>query len=170
MFIYYNFQNKNLINNLKLKKMSNVKNANAKKTTTKNQVAKKDEIVKINLSKFSKALESKIIERKSTERITLYKYPNTFTKEQINAKQGKQFRSKLRTKLNNFTNNIFLFAKQNRVSELKTEIKNFDSFYKENYLLNDYSLNSLTNINEDKEKFTNIKLMLEIINEVKSAK
>lgn len=151
--------------------MSQVKNANAnvKKIAPQKKI-QKDEIVKINLSKFSKALENKIIERKSTERITLYKYPSEFTKEQINAKQGKQFRSKLRTKLNNFTNNIFLFAKQNRVDELKTEIKNFDSFYKENYLLNDYSLSSLTNINEDKEKFANIKLMLDIINEVKNAK
>lgn len=157
--------------------MSNQKNVIAKKTnivtTSKNEdvKVKNNEIVKINLSKFTKQLESKILEKKSNERTTLYKYPIEFTKADVNNKKiGGKFRANKRNRLSTFVNNILLFTKHNRLEDLLAEIKLFDTFYKEFYLVNDYSLTSLTNVNEEKEKFADLKLALTIIQDVKNSK
>ncbi len=60
-----------------------------------------------------------------------------------NAKEQKQFRSKQRRKMQAFVNEIILASKQNKKAELSKSVKAFISFYKKDYLLNDFSLASI---------------------------
>jgi predicted translin family RNA/ssDNA-binding protein len=120
-------------------------------------------VTKINLSQFAdklKNVELKVKEKKAL----LYKYPENFNANDINSDKGKKFRSSLRTKLKRFTNNIFVFAKINEVEKLKKEIKDFESFYKENFVVNDLTVRSITN---SKDTEASVTLMLQIIKEVK---
>lgn len=146
--------------NTKTKKV----NASNKVNASTKENAKK-EVTKINLSQFAdklKNVELKVKAKKST----IYKYPDTFSENDINSEKGKKFRNSLRTKLKRFSNNIFVFAKINEVEKLNNEVKEFDIFYKENYQINDYSATSISQSkNEVKEQ--DIVLMLQIIKEVK---
>lgn len=49
------------------------------------------------------------------------------------------------------------------INELKNEINLFNEFYKETYLLNDYSLNSICQNNSDNETKIKTKLFLQIV-------
>lgn len=129
--------------------MQNLKNQN------------QNQIQKINLSKFSDALQG-IEMKEKKERLSLYIYPDGFSKDKINGLEGKSFRGKMRGKRDKLINNILFFAKGNKIEDMKKEIELFNNFYKENYCINDYSLQSLSN-KEDK----NISLALSIIKEIK---
>lgn len=146
--------------------MSSTKNANLKNATNKVKEVQKESTPKMNLAQFKSLLDVKQLDSTKGERSTIYKYPDTFTKEDINDKKGKHFRSSLRTKLKNFSNNIFIFAKSEQIENLKSEVEKFNSFYKENYILQSYKIESITNVNQDKSKFQDIVLMLNIVNEV----
>lgn len=76
---------------------------------------------------------------------------------------GKSQRSKLRRKRNLFISNVIeAFTKKDNAT-LKKEIEAFNKFYKENYLLNDYSFNSLSRTNADADTKVNINLFLQIL-------
>ncbi len=75
----------------------------------------------------------------------------------------KKIRQTLRKKRNKFFDNIIFFASNDLKTELKKEIKSFDTFYKETYLLNDYSLNSICQNNSDDDTKLKCKLVIEII-------
>lgn len=146
------------------KKALNASNINASKMEDK-----KEEIVKINLSKFASQLENKGISHARNERETIYIYPASIPKDRINEKEGKQFRGKMRSQLKRFSNNIFFFAKGEKIEEIKKEIANFEIFYKEFYRINDYSLKSLSSSN-DEGKNRDIELLLSILSEMKIGK
>lgn len=141
------------------------KSANVVKSTKENASAKTEQkIEKLNLSQFAERL-SKIEVKEKVKKETVYIYPENYTLADINGDKGKRFRSSKRTALNRFCNNIFVYAKTNNSEQLKKEISSFETFYKENYKLNDYSINSLTRKADEKTK--DIELMLNIIKEVK---
>ena len=147
-------------------KKSNNKQAIANKNVieTKQSVnAEENRLIEINLSKFADKLANVDLKQKR-EKEHLYLYPESFTKEIINGEEGRKYRNRLRSRLKSFANNIFFYAKGENIEALKVEIDKFDSFYKENYRINDYSINSITN---SKEKEKDISFMLEIIKEVK---
>lgn len=75
----------------------------------------------------------------------------------------KKIRQKIRKDRNKFLDNIIFFATSDLKTELKKEINSFDKFYKETYLLNDYSLNSICQNNSDDDTKIKCKLVLEII-------
>lgn len=75
----------------------------------------------------------------------------------------KKIRQSLRKKRNKFFDNIIFFASNNLKEDLKKEINLFDKFYKETYLLNDYSLNSIVQNNSDDDTKLKCKLVIEII-------
>jgi hypothetical protein len=135
--------------------------------TTSKKTSKKDkkvnEVSKINFDKFTKELSNvEVKEKKKKE--TLYKYPEGFTEQKINGEEGKKFRNKLRNAMKRYCANILTFTKTKQEDNLKKEFSLFNKFYKENYRLNDLSINSITNTkNEDKEK--ELVLMLQIIKE-----
>lgn len=144
------------------------KKKDAKKSFKKEKIAKeekKDEkLTKINFSKFAEKLNSFSVKEKM-QKSTLYNYPEGWTALNINGDEGRTFRRALRLKLTNFSNNIFVYCKTKQTEKLIAEVKNFDKFYKLNYKINDYSINSITHTKE--EKNASYVLMLDIIKEVK---
>lgn len=69
-------------------------------------------------------------------------------KEKLTAKKAKQYRQKMRRQLDNFHLRICLTK---NVETKKTALTEFLAFYKFHYLLNDFSLQSITDSrNEDK--------------------
>lgn len=152
--------------------MQTAKNTNAKKSTAKNQNAeiskteKKETVLKtINLNKFAEQLKNVPDEKIRADRSLIYKYPETYSKSDINGEKGKKFRSNLRNKLNRFNSNIFTFAKREDVENLKKEVESFDAFYTENYMLQNYEVSSVTSKTEDK---SDLQLMFDIIKDVKA--
>lgn len=75
----------------------------------------------------------------------------------------KKIRQKIRKDRNKFLDNIIFYQSQNLKDDLKKEINLFDKFYKQTYLLNDYSLNSICQNNSDDDTKLKCKLVLEII-------
>ena len=80
----------------------------------------------------------------------------------------KKQRQILRKKRNKFVDNVLFFQSQKMTNELKNEINLFNEFYKETYLLNDYSLNSICQNNSDNETKIKTKLFLQIVKKHKS--
>lgn len=120
-----------------------------------------------NLSKFADKLADKDVDKLKKDRELIYKYPDNIPPAKYNDAEGKKFRQGLRNKLTQFSNNIFVYAKKNEMENLKAEIERFDTFYAENFRVNDYSVKSITNTPKE-SKTADIALMLEIIREVKA--
>lgn len=87
---------------------------------------------------------------------------NSIDKDTFKIK-GQRLRTKLRNKRNAFSNNIILYKNQSNIELLQKEVKEFISFYLETYVLNDYSLISLSSNNRDKDSEILLKSMLEIV-------
>lgn len=146
-----------------------MKNQTSAKNSAKNQNS--ENLLILNLGSLAKEIESKAKHKVQTEKQYLYKYPESWSKNDIQSKEGKQFRSKARKSLQRFCNNIFVYAdflnKENNQKNKDTlieEINRFKAFYAEFYLINDYSTSSLTS-SEDNKK--DVELMLNIIDLVK---
>jgi hypothetical protein len=97
-------------------------------------------------------LSKNIKQKKETSKDRMYK-------NEVDKKQ----RQILRKKRNKFVDNVLFFHSQKMLVELKNEINLFNEFYKEVYLLNDYSLNSICQNNSDNETKIKSKLFLQII-------
>jgi hypothetical protein len=80
----------------------------------------------------------------------------------------KKVRQQIRKKRNQFIDNVLFFKSQKNEIELKKEIENFNKFYKETYLLNDYSENSICQNNSDNETKIKVKVFLQIVKTFKS--
>lgn len=147
--------------------MSKVKNTQTAKlvVNTKNAKSKTKEIAKFNLEQFTDSLKNFEAKATNAKRSILYNYPETFKETDINSVLGKRFRNRLRSKLQNFCNNIFVYAKTNDAEKLQIEVDFFNAFYKENYRINDYTISSLTNSpKEGKNK--DLETLLSIVKEV----
>lgn len=157
--------------------------ANAVENNKNTATAKKEKSIKLdslNFSAISEKLEKvNIVERMKRE--GQYLYPDTI--KDINSKEGKQYRNKLRDRMERICNKIAISAKQltiaqqskdknkiaDAIAELKTSIDNFDVFYKENYKVQSYKIDSISTSREDKRKAP-IQTALDIINIFKNAK
>lgn len=101
---------------------------------------------------------------KPKERGYIYKFQ--LDAKKLSAKDAKKLRSKLRRKLQAICNEIILAnVKQENLNIVKT----FLTFYKENYILNDLSLQSLTN-SSDELKHQDINKVLLLAKKVKTKK
>ena len=145
---------KNLADNTTNKKVTTTKNVatNKKVATTE----KKSNLLDINLDslnfdKIEKKIQikTKIEEKKSSSKDLIYKFQ---LDNNLTDKQKKSFRTKLRNKRINLEKDILKYYSENNNSELKKEISNFIAFYKENYILNDFSLYSLILLVFDHQK------------------
>lgn len=139
-----------------------------KKEVVKKETKEKSSLVKLNLSQFSDKLKNVEIKEK-IKKDAKYIYPESFTTNDINESKGKKFRQSLRTKLERISNNIFFYTKTKEESKLIAEIKLFTSFYKENYLVNDYSLTSLSDSSNEAKK-RDLTLLLDIAKVVNKIK
>lgn len=99
---------------------------------------------------------------KNTKQITTSNRVKMF-KIEVDKSKRKQIRNK-RDKF--FKNILFLFTQKNE-KDLKIEIKDFNTFYKETYSLNDYSVVSCVFNNSDNETKIIAKTALEIIKKYK---
>ena len=85
----------------------------------------------------------------------------------LNDKERKSLRSKLRRLRNNFAKDIASLHDAKDVKGRNLMIKKFIAFYKSFYKVNDYSFLSLSAKNNDKDTYEFISLMLKIIKESK---
>lgn len=148
--------------------MQNKKNQSAKVNTVKtsnNVEVSKVNLSKINLSKFAEKFANVSEKIVSNQRESIYKYAVEFTKEKINGLEGKQLRNKHKRNIQNFASRMFVACKHKNESEIINIKNEFISYYKENYILNDYSLKSISN-SQDKSKTDNIVNLLEVIKEL----
>ena len=115
----------------------------------------------------------KVKESKKESKESMYKY-NFLYKKLFNLDYSKQskdtikikdkkLRQVLRNKRNSFANNIILYAQKKELNNLKESLKNFNSFYKESYSLNDYSLQSISSNNRDEETTKVLTTFLKIV-------
>jgi hypothetical protein len=131
------------------------------KTLEKNSNVKSS--AKKEISKKEKSLDSKNIQALTEEikekKVNVYK----FDYENLDSDSLKKKRQNARNKLNSFVRDIINFSDlQKDNDKLKEQIKSFNTFYKEIYVSNDYSIKSLRNKIEGKEK-QDLERMLEII-------
>ena len=141
--------------------------------TTNKKVAtteKKSNLLDINLDtlnfdKIEKKIQikTKIEEKKSSSKDLIYKFQ---LDNNLTDKQKKSFRTKLRNKRINLEKDILKYYSENNNAELKKEISNFIAFYKENYILNDFSLYSLISNNTDTEKMKRTDETINVIKEL----
>lgn len=98
------------------------------------------------------------------------KKDNLYKNKPIEKEQQRNFRHKMRDDRKKFENKIGFFYKNNDSENLKKEIKLFLDFYKKEYVLNDFSLNSLVYPNADektKEDTTEFLTILKQILQIK---
>lgn len=158
--------------------MENTKKVNAKKTVVKTTIAEnskmqntkksatKEKIINLNLSQFADKLNSIEVKEKK-DKLTIYRYPENFTKSEISSEKGKAFRNKLRNRRNTLINNILFSAKQLSLKKIEQKeflqsVEIFKDFYTENYLINDFSLKSVSQSNND-VKNNDIQIAFDII-------
>lgn len=103
-----------------------------------------------------KAKKEKLVKNKKG-RSSIYKI-DTDTKIRRNIRKERNF----------LLNEILINS--NNQKELKKSIDNFDKFYKDTYILNDYSLNSICSENSDINSKSFCKISLEIVKRFKSKK
>ena len=116
----------------------------------------------MNLEK--QVLKVKVSEKLTNERKLMYKFERTIKDK---AKE-KQLRTKIRKQRNAFANNIILcFQKKNEI-DLKKYVSEFEKFYLETYILNDFSLQSISFNNRDKDVEILLTSMLQIISFIKA--
>ena len=152
---------KNLADNLTEKKVTTTKNV----TTEKKSNLLDINLDSLNFDKIEKKIEikTKIEEKKSSSKDLIYKFQ---LDNNLTDKQKKSFRTKLRNKRINLEKDILKYYSENNNAELKKEISNFIAFYKENYILNDFSLYSLISNNTDTEKMKRTDETINVIKEL----
>ena len=93
---------------------------------------------------------------------TLIKGFNSLDKEE-QKKKAKQIRKKARKLRTMYCNQLCNSFKNKETKELKQTIKSFNSFYKEYYVLNDYSIKSLCRNSSDNETLILVTLALQVV-------
>jgi len=120
----------------------NSANAKTKNAEVKNESAK---IEKINVNSIIAGLaDVDVKEKNSLSRKGLYRYSESELQEIAKDKDvSKKIRNTSRRKTDNFLNQIALFLKQNNLESATEKAKSFIEYYKERFLLNDFSLDSV---------------------------
>jgi type IV secretory pathway VirB4 component len=88
-----------------------------------------------------------------------YIYKVQSSAEKLSAKAAKQYRQKMRRKVENF---YFAICLQKNQETKAAAIKEFLTFYKSHYILNDFSLKSLTDC-RDAAKQESYKMLLQTV-------
>ena len=137
----------------------------AKKTTSKKESKKEVETTSLNLDSVLKSLDKSLfVTISGMNKENVYKL-DVF-KDCITDRDKKTIRRKLRNILENFISSFLKYSELKDTNKIKALKKEFDSYYKQVYRLNDYSLNSLISNNTDiKKKEQTEKMLLIIKNE-----
>jgi len=171
-------------NNQTEKTVSTIKKETTKKPTTKKVETKKelteDEILENSLLESNKLdllnfdLDSLNFDSilKNSEKMKSVSEKSEKNKTSISKfelyafKTTKADRQKIRTNLKKYTLNIYSVIATNDLEQIKTFISEFLKFYKENYKLNDFTLNSLSYNNRDKDTEERINDFLKLFKEL----
>ncbi len=127
-----------------MKNSTNKKNVIVKKVT----ITKNEKLDSTNLE----LLKNKLSKIDTTKKETTTKDKNylyTFDRLDLSEKELRAKRVKLRRDLTNICNNIII---KNKKSVTFEGIKEFIDFYKTNYIVNDYTIKSITNSEKRKEE------------------
>jgi hypothetical protein len=151
-----------------------VLNLNTKENQKKYLDAKKDSIkndTKIENLDFITLKNSvskiKVVEKNTKgNRNKMYK----FEYSNLSKQQTKSLRTKARNERNIFLNNLILNFQKDNISECKKIVKEFKDFYIKTYVLNDYSVISLSNNNRDKDTTILIETFLKVFNYINTLK
>lgn len=117
-------------------------------------------IVSINLDSVRKQL-SNIVGTSVNTKDSIYVYPNNLTAIDISGKKGKSFRVKMRKNFEDIVNAFTIVKKQKETKAISEkdftenckQLKDlFVKIYKENYRVNDFSLASVTQSNNEGKK------------------
>lgn len=147
-----------------MKKNSSIpaKGNNQKKENPANQ-----NLSKMNLSEFRKIADKMEFREKKegfsrNEGDLIYKYPPSWN--QIDRKlNGRNFREGCRKKMKSYAERIGLFLKKGRNEDLENEIKSFLAFYKEKYMIQDFSISPFKILIQNDESLREkISLMMKI--------
>lgn len=131
----------------------NIANETKKDASKKKDAKKKESLNKANLSNFADKLKKFGITENSkakNQKSLLYNYPENFTSLQINSDEGKKFRARLRNELKkhfdkiSIAQTIFENKGKKDSSNVVAAIKDFKAWYKTNFKVNDFTLNSIT--------------------------
>jgi hypothetical protein len=130
--------------------MKNAKNVKIEKTA--NAEVKKSDIN--SLSAILEAQKNKINFEEKEKNSTSTKDKNFIYKFQLldnklTEKESKKLRSKMRRNLSNIINEIII---DNRKETNLKNVSKFIEFYKENYIVNDFTVKSITNSSEENKK------------------
>lgn len=132
----------------------------------KNIIKNASTMQKINLNadlmKKLNSMELKEISPLQERNDFIYHYPENWGKNEISGLQGKNFRGGLRRKLMNITHLICIYAKMKKTEDLQAKIKEFNSFYKEFYKINNYEIASISQ-KKNGEDLEKISLAMQII-------
>lgn len=88
-------------------------------------------------------------------------------KEEEKKKVTKQLRKKARKLRNMYINNILFNFKAKDNKELKQVVKSFNQFYKEYYVLNDFSIKSICRNSSDNDTLIKCTLAFQVIKNLK---
>ena len=145
-------------------KTSVEKTNNAENVNNENVVVKQTAKVKANEKLLSIIDKSLFVTAKGQQKESVYKNSHFVD---MSDREKKAFRRKLRSIQESFIESILNFKANNQTEQLKKIIAKFDDFYKEYYLLNDYSLYSICSANTEFNKQQQISKALQIIKEIK---
>lgn len=123
-----------------------------------------DDINLFDLVSNNKNLKVKLT-AKSDKKSNLYKRDAQKSNE-----SDKNFRARIRRERNNLLNKITLALDLKSQKDLDLAADELDKFYKDNYLVNDYSLNSLGRLNSDKDTLAKINIAFSYLRNRKTKK
>lgn len=126
----------------------------AKTENSSNVSESKKDLLKKNLEGLKEKYSNLPIEEKKQreEKSVIYIYPDSIPKSERNNKEGKAFRRKRRIQLDFFASNINLCVRKGDIENLEKYVEQFDLMYKTFYTFNDYSIESISQRGEEKEK------------------
>jgi len=136
------------------------------KATAQNAKANKEN-AQVNANEFLMSFidKSLFVSNSGQKKETIYK--SSLFEKCLTDKDKKSLRRKLRNTMDSFITSFSAYAEQKNTIKLESLYTAFDTYYKNVYQLNDYSLNSLMSNNTDTQKKEGLQKMLSIISNIK---
>lgn len=121
-----------------------------------------DEVNVYDLIEKNQALKVQLSKRKD-------KKESIYKKDIQNENESdKNFRQRIRKIRNGYLDNVINAVNTKDTKNIETSLNSFISFYKDTYLLNDFSINSLSRNNADKNTLAKIKIVLHLAKNLKT--
>lgn len=150
----------------KKKKLQVVKDA---KKSNKVETAKKENLQKINFNLLADSVKGVIdihTSNASGERSKMYIYPDNIPPLLQSTAKGKNWRKKMREQLNAICNKIQVSYDRKDNAATFANVETFKKFYKTFFRINDFTLQSITQISEEKLQAKEYQKALNIVKQI----